>query len=591
MKRAGLSAYIVNALDPHKSIAIADHWKTVQWITGFTGWVCTLVLTETDAGFWTDGRYVIQARRELPENGISQYCTSDPDNESITDWLMNHLSEGAKVGLDGRIITKTDFDHLSEKLRRKKIQLVSDCDLVGEIWHNRPDVPTASIFELGLQYCGKTRKAKLSDVRRAMKDANADYYLLSALDNIAWLTNMRGADSPLYPIFHAYMLISNKNAVLFTNVEKLTTEIVGMLDSDGIIVRGLEDVVPYLEKLPNYGTIFYDPGYSSYALTSAIPSTIYKIEALDIVTKMKATKNDIELNNLRQANIQEAICVVRLIKFIKDNIGKHTLDEFQIGQWINTERLKFPEFIKPANVPIVGCLDHAVQLHYRPTKENRVVIPQEGFLLFDLCAHYLNGSTDITRTIALGAVTDKMRHDYTLVLKSQIQLATQKFIHGVTGPELDAVAKSIMWNEAINNPAGTGHGIGFCLYIQEGPCKIAIDQSPYFTAMMTTPIEPGMIFSNEPGIYKKGLYAIRLENTILAKEHLVNCYGRFLAFETISFIPYEPECIDTSMLTNSEKLWLDNYNQMVYDTISPYLNTDEVNWLKGKTIETVYNRR
>lgn len=588
MLREGLDAYIVLALDPHKSIAIADHWKTVQWMTGFSGWVCTLVLTNKEAGFWTDGRYVAQAARELPKDIIERHCISDPADESYVNWLIRRLPEGASVGLDGSIASKADVDRLSHQLARKKICVLPQYDFIGDIWDERPDIPSNPLFELEITYSGMSRADKLALIRNIMEKEGADYYLLSALDNIAWLTNLRGADSPLYPIFHAYMLVSMHEAVLFTKIEKLSSALIKNLDEDGIIVRDFDEITTYLKRLPQTGGLYYDPNYTAYSLANAIPHEIFKIEALDIVTKVKAIKNPIEQGNLKKANIQEAVCVTRLIKYIKDNIGRIPLDEYHIGQWINKERAKFPEFLKPANVPIVGCEDHAVQLHYRPTPDKSAILPQAGLLLFDLCAHYLNGSTDITRTIALGEITESMRRDYTLVLKSQIKLATQKFLYGVTGPELDAVAKSLIWNEGLNNPAGTGHGMGYCLYIQEGPCKIAIDPSPYFYAMMSTPIEPGMLFSNEPGIYKKGLYAIRLENSILTHEDITNEFGRFLSFETVTFIPYELSCVDFSMMTAEEKQWLNDYNKTVYDTISPYLDNDEAKWLKSITIDYTY---
>lgn len=585
MRHEGLDAYIVLALDPHKSIAVADHWKTVQWLTGFSGWVCTLVLTDKDAGFWTDGRYVTQAARELPKDIIERHCISDPTDESYANWLMRRLPEGASVGLNGGIASKADIDRLSCQLARKRIRVLPRYDFISDIWHERPDIPSNPLFELGITYSGISRTDKLALIRDIMEKEGANYYLLSALDNIAWLTNLRGADSALYPIFHAYMLVSMDEAVLFTKINKLSPMLIKNLDQDGIMVRDFDEITTYLKGLSQAGALYYDPNYTAYSLVNALPQEIFKIEALDIVTKVKAIKNPVEQNNLKNANIQEAVCVTRLIKYIKDNIGRIPLDEYQIGQWINQERIKWSEFLQPANVPIVGCADHAVQLHYRPTRDRSAQLPQAGFLLFDLCAHYLNGSTDITRTIALGEITESMRRDYTLVLKSQIKLATQKFLYGVTGPELDAIAKSLIWNERLNNPAGTGHGMGYCLYIQEGPCKIAIDPSPYFYAMMSTPIEPGMLFSNEPGIYKKGLYAIRLENSILAREDVINEFGRFLSFETVTFIPYELNCIDFSMMTAEEKQWLDDYNKTVYATISPYLNDDEAQWLRSITID------
>lgn len=583
MKENGLDAYIVYAFDPHHSIAIADHWKTVQWLTGFTGWVCTLVLTMDKEVFWTDGRYVQQAERELIGTGITQYCISDASHPDYISWLVKELKPGSTIGLDGRVVTVAEFSKLERVLGRSNIQIFYEKDLVGQIWDDRPHIPLASLFELELRYAGKSRIEKLIQVRQKMEDEGADYYLMSGLDDIAWLTNLRGADSALYPIFHAYMIVGMEWSVLFTIPEKLSKEIQEALLADGIEVRKMSDVVAYLNGLPGKCAVFFDPFKTGLLLRRAFPESVFPLEGLDIVTGIKCCKNDVEQKNIRLANIKESVSVTRLIKYIKDNVGKTPLDEYMVGQWINTERQKVSEYIKPANVPIVGCKANAVQLHYRPMKENSDELPSYGFVLFDLCAHYLLGSTDITRTVALGPLTEQMQRDYTFTLKTHIRLATQKFLYGTTGPALDCVIKSLHWNEGLNYSAGTGHGMGYCLYIQEGPVKIALDASPYFSYMFEAPIEPGMLFSNEPGVYRKGSHAIRLENTIMAKDYMTNEYGRFLEFETMTYIPFEPQAVVPSMLSEEELKWYNEYQKKCYELISPYLTEEERQWLRNET--------
>lgn len=583
MKENELDAYIVYAFDPHRSIAIADHWKTVQWLTGFTGWVCTLALTMDKEAFWTDGRYMQQAERELKGTGITRYCISDASHPDYISWLINELKPGSTIGLDGRVITAAEFSRLEKVLGRRNIQIDYEKDLVGQIWNDRPSIPLAPLFELELRFAGKSRVEKLIQVREKMEADGADYYLMSGLDDIAWLTNLRGGDSDLYPIFHAYMIVGMKQAVLFTILEKLSNEIQEALLADGIEVRKMGDVTAYLNGLPSECTVFFDPFKIGLLLRRAFPESVFPLEGLDIVTGIKCCKNDIEQKNIRFANIKESVAFTRLIKYIKENVGKTPLDEYMVGQWINTERQKVPEYIKAANVPIVGCKANAVQLHYRPTKGKSDQLPSYGFVLIDLCAHYLFGSTDITRTVALGPLTEKMKQDYTFTLKTHIRLATQKFLYGTTGPALDSVIKSLHWNEGLNYGAGTGHGIGYCSYIQEGPCKIAVDASPYFNYMFETPIEPGMLFSNEPGVYREGSHAIRLENSILAKDYMTNEYGRFLEFETVTYVPFEPQAIVPSMLSEEEQKWYNEYQKKCYELISPYLTEEERQWLRNET--------
>ena len=304
---------------------------------------------------------------------------------------------------------------------------------------------------------------------------------------------------------------------------------------------------------------------------------------MDIITGLKCVKNDTELKNLAVANAMEGASIVRLIRYIRDNIDRGVLDESFLGSWIDNDRKRYKSYICPANVPIVGCYDNATQLHYRPVKGKCDILPKKGFLLFDVCAHYNEGSTDITRTIALGPLTQQMKEDYTFVLKQHIRLAMQKYIYGTTGPLLDSIIKSEYWNRGLDNPAGTGHGMGYATYIQEGPCKIAVDASPFFHYTFTAPVEPGMIFSNEPGIYRKGSHAIRIENTITAVESMVSDGKRFLGFETLTYIPLEREAILADKLTEAELNWVNEYNKETYKRLAPYLNEEDSEWLKQET--------
>lgn len=582
MEEKNLDAYIIYSADPHKSVAVADHWRSVRWFSGFTGWVGTLVVTRDKVAFWTDGRYVEQAARELEGKEILQFCILDPEAPSLETWLAGELDQGARVGFDGDVLMTGEYRRLKQGLLKKHPRLIGDSGLVKELWTDRPPVPRTPVFDFALEYAGMSRRKKLALVRGKMEQQGADYYLCCGLDDIAWVTNLRGGDSPLYPVFHGYFFLSMSEAWLFTEPDKLTEEIRNLLLEDGIRWKSPQELGMVLEGVDAHAICYLDPWKTSISLSAHLAGTDVS-EGMDLITGLKCRKNPTELENLERANEKEAVSVVRLIRYVKSQNGKVSLDEYGVGQWINRERKHFPEYLHPGNVPIVGCRGNATRMHYMPTPEHSDVLPQEGFLLFDLCAHYLQGSTDITRTISLGKLTRQMREDYTLVLKSHIQLAMQKFPYGCTGPLLDSIVKSSHWNRGMNYDAGTGHGMGYCTYIQEGPCKIAVDKSPFFHYTFDAPVEPGMIFSNEPGIYRKGSHAIRLENTVAAVDAFRTEYGRFLGFRTLTYIPFEREAIVAELLTGEELEWLNHYHQETYRRLSPYLSEEECTWLREQT--------
>lgn len=591
MRERGLDAYIIYSADPHKSVAVADHWRAVRWFCGFTGWVGTLAITMDQAAFWTDGRYVDQAKRELEGKEVQQFCIIDVESPSLEEWLVDRLAVGAAIGYDGRVLMISEHEALKKGLLRIHPELVSAPDLLDTLWTERPSIPDRKLFDFPLSYAGVSRQDKLACVRKKMKEKGADYYLCSGLDDIAWLTNLRGGDSPLYPVFHGYVLISSSEAWLFTEKGKVDENLKEVLERDGIGWKEKEKLEAALERIPEKSSVYLDPWKTCVLYKEKLPSGVLILEGLDLITALKSVKNKTELKNLEAANEKEGVSVVRLMKYIKENIGNKTMDEYSVGQWIHEARQQFPEYLHPANIPIVGCRGNAAQMHYRPTREKSDILPEEGFLLFDLCAHYMQGSTDITRTIALGKLTDIMKRDYTMVLKSHIKLAEQKFPYGCTGPLLDSIVKGDHWNRGMNYGAGTGHGMGYCTYIQEGPCKIAMDRSPFFHYTYDSPIEPGMIFSNEPGVYRMGSHAIRLENTIAAVEAFESEFGRFLGFETLTYIPFEREAIVPELLTGEERRWVNHYHEETYRRLSPYLTGEEKAWLRVQTAPILSERK
>ena len=583
MDERGLDAYIIYSADPHKSVAVSDHWRSVRWFSGFSGWVGTIAVTAEEAAFWTDGRYVLQAKRELQGKIEQQYCSIVPEHPTLDQWIRERIGWRAKVGFDGKVVMVNEYRALQEALKLKRAELVTQWDLVGEMWENRDPIPTAPVFELSIKYTGKGRKEKLEEIRKKMRQLGAEYYLTSGLDDVAWITNLRGADSKQYPIFHSYFLITPETAFLFTEENKVPYLLQERLREDGIQWKSSRELHVALKEIQRDQVLYFDPWKTSISHIDCLDPDILLLEGLDLITASKAVKNETELANLELANIKEGVCVVRLIRRIKQSVGKYSVWEHEISGMLNEERKKMEGFLCPANIPIVGCKGNAAVLHYRPTKEHSDQLPSEGFLLFDVCAHYYEGSTDITRAISLGPLTKVQKEAYTFTLKRHIQLAQQKFIYGTTGPLLDAVVKSHYWNRGLLNPAGTGHGMGYCAYIQEGPCKIATDASPFFHYMYTAAIEPGMIFSNEPGVYDIHSHAVRIENTIVAEDAFANESGRYLGFRTLTYIPLEKDAILVEELTNLEREWIDDYHAETYRRLSPFLNAEEREWLQTAT--------
>ena len=586
MKTHNVDVLYTCSSDPHQSESVSAHWKAVQWLTGYTGSVGICIVTMTEAAFWTDGRYTIQAKRELDEKHITVYTMATIGIPEWDEWLLSHSAENAVLSINASVISTADYRKFQEKLSQKQIQISLKYDLIGEIWEDRPKIPSEPLFELPLLYAGLDRPEKLRKIRNYIEKniPGTDYYLAACLDDIAWLTNMRGHDNPLYPVFHAYVLISKTKAWLCTNLKKIPDQLQMLLQKDGYELAEYNEITHLLSKLEENTVIYLDPFKVPYLLYQSLPCSITIKEGLDCINDLKSRKSDAEQQNLRTANIYECVAAARLMKYIDDNVGKTPMDERQIGQKLEEYRKLNDLYLQPANIPIVGFGKNAALPHYRPTKENSCPVHTEGFLLFDVCAQYLCGTTDLTRTVAVGDLTREMKEDYTLTLKSHIALARQKFPYGTTGNILDGIVKGMHWNKLMKYNTGTGHGIGYVSSVHEGPCKIMMDYTSIFPYALDVPLDTGMLFSNEPGVYKPGRYGIRIENSIIVQEETVNEFGRFLGFETVTFLPYEKKAILVSQLTDEEKEWIDSYHQDVLKKLSPFLTPEETEWLTDKTL-------
>ncbi len=583
MKEAGIAATYVGTTDPHQSEAVAAHWKSVQWLTGFTGSMGYAVITDDAAEFWTDGRYKTQALREIPEGTFHVNSISDAGTPDWDAWLMTKLKPGDALALDGEVLSEAMLRIFRAKLPVKGLKFACERSLVGEIWADRPSIPTDPVWEMAPEYAVETRAQKLSRLRAKLAQYGADAStLLCCLDDIAWLTNLRGNDNPLYPLFHAYAWVSRTEAHLCTDLNKLSGPIKAALTADGWTLHEYQAIREVVQSVDS-ALLYVDPFKTPFGLYEAVPQNTTVRDGPDLATALKACKTPGEQANIRLANLHEGAAVVRLMRWIEANAASGSLDEYAVGQKLEDFRRLSPLYLQPANIPIVGYGENAALPHYRPSKTMSAPIAPKGFLLFDVCAQYLCGTTDLTRTVAIGDLTDEMKMDYTIALKAHIALARQKFPVGTTGNLLDAVVKSAYWNRGMDFGHGTGHGMGYVMNVHEGPGKIIIEYAQLFPYARQTALEPGMLFSNEPGVYKPGRHGIRIENSILVREEEKTEFGQFLGFETVTFLPYEAKAIVLSELSDDEIDWINAYHEAVYTKLSPLLNDEERAWLKEKT--------
>lgn len=584
MQKAEIQAAYIGCSDPHQSESVAQHWKAVQWLTGFTGSMGYAIVTPEEAAFWTDGRYTTQAHREIEEGTFTIHTIGTPGVPLWNQWLAARLQEGASLAVDGEVLSEAMKRDLEGRLPVRGLKILHDCNFLGEIWKDRPQIPAGPVWELEALFCGEGRREKLERLRKEISREGANAFaLVNCLDDVAWLTNLRGPDNPLYPFFHAYALVGMNEASLCADLNKFPSEIKGRLQEDGWSLHPYEEMARLVSQLPPGSAVIADPYKTPNSIFAAIPSYCEIKEKPDICTALKAKKSPVEQANIREANRKEAAAVIRLMMWLEKEVPSGRLDEYGVGKKLEEFRKMDLLHLHPANIPIVGFGKNAALPHYRPSKENSAAIKPAGFLLFDVCAQYLCGSTDLTRTVAIGPLTSEMKRDYTLTLKSHIALARQKFPYGTTGNLLDAIVKSHHWNRCMTFGHGTGHGIGYVLNIHEGPAKIITEFAPAFPYALNTPLEEGMLFSNEPGVYKPGRHGIRIENSVLVRRAEANEFGTFLEFETVTFIPYERRAIVKEDLSEEEIKWINSYHEECLRRISPLLDDKEKEWLKEKT--------
>lgn len=576
MDELGITAYIVPTSDPHQSEYVADYYKDRAWITGFTGSAGTAVITQDEAILWTDGRYFIQAEKELAGSEYKLYKMNIPGFPTYTEYLQEKLKTGDAIGFNGKVFDESSFEDLKDLFEEKNINFIDEYDLIGRIWEDRPMLPKSKTFILEEKYSGKSTKEKVGEVRKELNKKNADYFLLGSLDDIAWLYNIRGRDVSNNPVVISYALVTIEKAYLFVDKEKIDKNMEDILVLNGVEIYDYDEVRNFALKFESNRRILLDKTKINRWLYSGIPSDCKVLDEMNITTKLKGIKNITEIENQRNAYIRDGVALTKFLYWLDNNIGKMEITEISAQEKLDSLRGEQELFIDLSFGTISAYGPNAAMAHYSAIEDSNAILEPKGFYLVDSGGQYLDGTTDITRTIALGPITEEEKKDFTLTLKGHINLNDAKFLEGTNGYQLDIICRYPLWQENLDYKHGTGHGIGFLLNVHEGPHRIA-------SAPNNVALEKGMIVSIEPGVYKMGKHGIRIENIVVVDKDIETESGKFMKFETLSFAPIDLDAIDVSLLTQREKEWLNGYHKEVYDKLSPYLNDEEKTWLKNET--------
>lgn len=576
MKTEGIDAYIIPSNDPHQSEYVADYWKARSWFSGFTGSAGTVVVTSNHTGLWTDSRYFIQAEAQLKDTTIALHKLNSPQAPGHWQWICDNLKKGNIIGCDGRLFSVAQIRRLKKRFEEKGLLLKPDVDLISKLWIDRPALPNKPIFEHPLKFAGETRKSKMDKIRKKL--APCDLYLITTLDDIAWLFNLRGSDVACNPVFYAYAMLGQHEAYLFTGPGNTDEELIQLLKQDGVIVKEYGEIETVLKSLDPELKILIDPESTNKQLFDAIPpEAVY--EGKNLVVPVKAIKNETEIAHIRNVMKRDAVALLRLFRWLEATIKERGVPEAELAEKLSTYRAEQEHYIGESFNAIVGYKSNGAIVHYNPEYGTCADIKDEGILLLDSGGQYLDGTTDITRTIVFGVPTMEQQDDFTNVLKGYINLDTAKFPKGTTGIQLDTLARIDLWKQGKNYGHGTGHGVGFFLNVHEGPQGFSPVPN---TPRATTAFEPGMLTSIEPGIYREEKYGIRIENLVLCKEAEKTEFGEFLSFETLTLFPIEIDLINVDMLSQHEKDWLNNYHDKVFNEVSPLLDTEEQAWLRHK---------
>lgn len=577
MRRVNVDAVIVPGTDPHQSEYVSDHWKFRDWLSGFTGSNGTAVVTLDKAALWTDSRYFLQAEQQLEDSGFEMVKESIPGEPTVEEWLVENLDDESVLAVDGRLFSCVEANRLERFCAENGFMFVTEFFPADSIWPDRPERPVTPAYVHDEALAGETVDSKLERVLATLEPYDADAMFIASLDEIAWLFNLRGSDVEFTPVAIAFAYIKENDCNIFIDKCKVTSEVAAHFKKYDVRVRDYDDVIRFLERRSKHETVMLDPNRVSDTLAGAMPCM--KVYAASPIVEIKAIKNEVQIEGTRRAMERDGVALVRMFKWLEENVASGNINEVGVWERGKQERARGENYRGDSFAMICGYKDHGAIVHYQASDESAYTLKPEGILLVDSGGQYLDGTTDITRTITLGNPTQQEKHDYTLVLKGHLALSRVKWPAGLCGVNLDILARQPLWNEGMNFLHGTGHGVGHFLSCHEGPHSIRMQQNP-------AALEPGMIVSNEPGLYKAGEYGIRTENLLLVVEdEKTQDFGDFYKFETLTLYPYDLDLVDRSMLTAEEVKQINEYHAMVLERLTPHLSADEAQWLAAKTQE------
>lgn len=582
MKEKKIDAYLVPTDDFHGSEYVGDYFKCRKYITGFTGSAGTAIITQDMAGLWTDGRYFIQAADQLRDTTIALFKSGEPGVPTVHQFLNDKLEEGMCLGFDGRTVSAREAEELQELLQKKHITFSVNDDLIGEIWEDRPALSCEPVMELDIRWTGKSRADKIAEIREQMKAKEADTFILTSLDDIAWLLNIRGNDIHCCPVVLSYLVMMENELRLYANAAAFSEEIRSNLEADGVKIYPYDDVYSYVQSISSDKKVLLSRANVNSRLVSNIPSEVTILDEPNLTLLPKAVKNETEMENERIAHIKDGVAVTKFIHWLKKNVTRTTITELSAAEKLYQFRSEQEHFLGDSFDPIIAYGTHAAIVHYSATEATDIPLAARGMVLADTGGHYLEGTTDITRTIVLGPVTAKEKKFFTAVLRGNLNLAAAKFKYGCTGLNLDYLARGPLWELGEDYNHGTGHGVGYLLNVHEGPNSFRWKNLPGNPAPV---LEEGMITSDEPGYYLENEFGIRHENLVLCKKAEKTSFGQFMCFEPLTMVPFDLEGINPEEMTERERKLLNDYHQKVYTTISPYLDEEEKEWLKQATRE------
>ena len=579
MAEKGIDAYVVPTADFHQSEYVGEHFKARQFITGFTGSYGTVVITRDDAGLWTDGRYFFQATNEMAGSGIRLMKMFVGDTPSVTEFLADAVPEGGTVGFDGRVLAMGEGQEFEEVLSAKNIKIDYSEDLIDQIWEDRPPLSEKPAFFLEEKYSGESTESKLKRVREKMKESGADVHIIASLDDTCWLLNVRGDDIDFFPLMLSYSIVTMDSMELYVDERKLDDQIRAELAKNNVHIHPYNDIYEDIKKLDTSLTAMIDPMKMNYALYKNIPCKI--VEAANPTILMKAMKNPVELENIKEAHIKDGIAITKFMYWVKTRYDKEKITELSSVDKLTSLRAEQEGYIRDSFEPLCAFADHAAMMHYSPSEESDVQLKEGAFFLNDTGGGYYQGSTDITRTFVLGSVDQEMKKYFTAVVRAMMRLSRAKFLYGCYGYNLDILARGPIWDLDLDFQCGTGHGVGYLGNVHEPPTGFRWYIVP--SKNEHHQLEEGMVITDEPGIYEDGKFGIRIENEFIVRKGVQNKYGQFMHFETITFAPIDLDGIDPEEMSKDEREWLNNYHKDVYEKIGPHLTDEEREWLKEYT--------